>query len=177
MTPHAPLLSHLALWTALLAPGLALAQAQPTGTVDSQRAALDSVAGRKAQAMLKGQSDRREADLDRERTQLQKEKEALDKERISGKNPDALLKKVDAWNRKVVELQSLYSAHSNNQARQQKELLEPIERDVREAIARIATARGFGLVVERSAVPYASGNLDITDDVIKMVDAGPGAKK
>lgn len=176
MTPRAPLLSHLALWTALLAPGVALAQASATGMVDSKRAALDCAAGKSATDTLKKLFDGRQDELSREQKQLEKEKEAIEKER-SSKSSEALQKKVEAWQTKVNKLQSRFVAYTREQDQQRVLLFEPIERDVYDAIKRTAAARGFAMVVERSAVPYARADLDITDDVIKMVDAGPGAKK
>jgi outer membrane protein len=176
MTPRAPLLSHLALWTALLAPGVALAQASATGMVDSKRAALDCAAGKSATDTLKKLFDGRQDELSREQKQLEKEKESIEKER-SSKSSEALQKKVEAWQTKVNKLQSRFVVYTREQDQQRVLLFEPIERDVYDAIKRVAAARGFAMVVERSAVPYARADLDITDDVIKLVNAGPGAKK
>ena len=177
MTPRAPLLRHLALWTALLAPGVGRAPARPTGRVDSKRAALDCAAGKSATDTLKKLFDDRQAELSRDQAQLAREKEALEKERNSGKSAEALQKKVDAWQKKLASVQTRFTTYAREQEQHKSSLFEPIERDVYDAIKRVAAARGFAMVVERSAVPYARADLDITDDVIKMVDAGPGAKK
>lgn len=177
MTLKMNLLAPLALWSALLAPSAALAQVQPTGTVDSQRAAFESAAGKKASDTLKKLFDNRQADLAREQEQIRKEKEALDRELSSGKNADAVKRKIEEWQQRVVKLQATLTTQQEQFKQKETSLFAPVTRDVREAIARVAAARGFAMVVERSAAPYARADLDITDDVITMVDAGPGAKK
>lgn len=170
MTLTMKLLAPLALWTVLLAPGLALAQVQPTGTVDSQRAALATEAGTKASETLKKLFDSRQADLAREQDQLQKERDALDKERSGGKNADAVRRKIEDWQLKVVKLQASLTTQQEELKKKEASLFAPINRDVGDAVMRIAAARGFGMIVERSAVPYARADLDITNEVIAMVN-------
>lgn len=165
------LIAPLALWTALLTPGLALAQTK-VAVIDSARVMADCEAGLRAQATLKKLFDARQLELDAQQRQIAQEREALDKEVQSGKlSREAAQKKVDALQTKAKRLQEHFVNYQKEVTKKQFELTAPIEREVDAAVTRIAQAAGVALVVDRSATRYLEPALDLTDQVIAALNA------
>jgi outer membrane protein len=50
----------------------------------------------------------------------------------------------------------------------------PIVQGILEAVKRIAAQEGFEMVLEKSAVPYFRGDLELTDRAIQMYNSGAG---
>ena len=59
--------------------------------------------------------------------------------------------------------------------RKESEMTTPILQGVLEAVKRIAAQEGYEMVLEKSAVPYFRGDLELTDRAIQMYNSGQGA--
>jgi outer membrane protein len=75
--------------------------------VDVQRAVMQSEDGLRAQATLKKVFDSRQQELNKRQTDLQKQKEEIDKQKTV-LSQAALQKKVDDWQKEMVELQQTF---------------------------------------------------------------------
>jgi outer membrane protein len=59
--------------------------------------------------------------------------------------------------------------------RKEGEMTTPILQGVLDAVKRIAAQDGFEMVLEKSAVPYFRGDLELTDRAIQLYNSGqPG---
>lgn len=65
------------------------------------------------------------------------------------------------------EKQKLYNETSKKLQNRQKELLEPVIAELKEASQKVADKKGLAIVVDRSCVAF--GGCDITDEVMKSL--------
>jgi outer membrane protein len=105
---------------------------------------------------------------------LQKQKEDIDKQsRVLSQQ--ALQKKVDDWQKQMVELQTTFVEYNKELEKKQKELTDPIFERVIGAIKRIAGTDGYDLIVDRATVAFSRSDLDLTDRVIQLANGTTSA--
>jgi outer membrane protein len=154
----------------LATPSRALAE-QKIAVVDTQRAVLETEEGMRAQATLKKLFDSKQRELDKKQEDLQKEREDIEKQR-SVLSAEAWQKRVESWQRDMAQLQSVFVDYNKDLQKKQGELTEPIFRRTVGLIKRLASTEGYDMVVDKQAVPYVRGDLDLTDKVIQLVNSG-----
>jgi len=153
----------------------ASAQTMRVGVVDTQRAVMETEDGLRMQATLKKVFDNRQRELDKKQEDLQKERDDIDKQRdVLSKT--ALAKRVDKWQREMVQLQTVFVEYNKELQKKQGELTQPIFQKAMGIIRRLATQEGFDIVVDKQAVPYSRSDLDVTDRVITMYNQGAPAE-
>jgi outer membrane protein len=141
--------------------------------VDTQRAVMETEDGLRAQATLKKMFDSRQRELDKKQTDLQKERDDIEKQRdVLSKT--ALAKRVEKWQRDMIQLQTVFVEYNKELQKKQSELTQPIFQKAMGLIRRLATQEGYDLVVDKQAVPYARSDLDLTDRVITLYNQGGG---
>jgi outer membrane protein len=157
------------------APAAAQSQSK-VAVIDVRRAVLETEQGLRVQATLKKLFDSRQADLDNKQRQLQSDKEVLDKEAAGGKtSKEQLQKKYETLQRAAAELQSSMVESQREMQRKEGEMTNPILQGVLDAVKRIAAQDGYEMVLEKSAVPYFRGDLELTDRAIQLYNSGqPG---
>jgi outer membrane protein len=161
------LLSSLAL------PATALGQAK-IAVVDTERAVMETEDGLRAQATLKKLFDNKQRELDKKQDELLKERDDIEKQRdVLSKG--ALAKRVDKWQRDMMQLQSVFVEYNKEIQKKQGELTQPVFQKAMNIIRRLATQEGFDVVVDKKAVPYVRSDLDVTDRVITMYNSGGAA--
>jgi outer membrane protein len=84
----------------------------------------------------------------------------------------ALAKRMDKWQREMVQLQQVFVEYNKELQKRQGELTQPIFQKAMGIIRRLATQEGFDVVVDKQAVPYARSDLDVTDRVITLYNSG-----
>jgi outer membrane protein len=154
----------------LAAPATALAE-QKIAVVDTQRAVLETEDGMRAQSTLKKLFDAKQRELDKKQEDLQKEREDIEKQR-NVLSAEAWQKRVETWQRDMAQLQSVFVDYNKDLQKKQGELTEPIFRKTVGIIKRLASTEGYDLVVDKQAVPYVRGDLDLTDKVIQLINSG-----
>jgi outer membrane protein len=159
----------------LLSAAPAAAQSK-VAVIDVRRAVLETEQGLRVQATLKKLFDNRQVELDGKQRQLQADKEVLDKEAQSGKTPkEQLQKKYENLQRAAAELQTTMVDYQREMQRKEGEMTTPILQGVLDAVKRIASQEGYEMVLEKSAVPYFRGDLELTDRAIQLYNSGqPG---
>ncbi len=164
-----------AISTLLLATCATTARAEiKIAVVDTQRAIMETEEGLRAQATLKKLFDSRQRELDKKQEQLQKEREDIEKQQgILSK--EALAKRLESWQRDMSQLQATFLEYNKELQKKQGELTQPIYQRTMSLIRRMATNEGLDIVVDRQAVPYVRGDLDLTDKIIQMVNSGSGS--
>jgi len=149
----------------------AFAQSMRVGVVDTQRAVMETEDGLRMQATLKKLFDSRQRELDKKQEDLQKERDDIDKQRdVLSKT--ALAKRMDKWQREMVQLQTVFVEYNKELQKKQGELTQPIFQKAMGIIRRLATQEGFDAVIDKQAVPYSRSDLDVTDRVITMYNQG-----
>lgn len=163
---------------ALLAAASPAAAESKVAVIDVRRAVLETEQGLRVQATLKKLFDSRQVELDAKQRQLQTDKEALDKEAQSGKaNKESIAKKYENLQRQAAELQTTMMDYQREMQRKETEMTTPILQGVLDAVKRIAAQDGFEMVLEKSAVPYFRGDLELTDRAIQLYNSGSPAPK
>ena len=141
------------------------------GVVDIQRSVMETEDGARAQATLKKVFDKKQQDLDARQTELQRAREDIEKQsRILSK--EALSRRMEDWQRRMVELQTVFVEYNKELQKKQGELTGPILQKMIGLLRRLATQRGFDVIVDRQAAPYARGDLDVTDQLVQMYNRG-----
>src|SRR6202012_565193 len=87
----------------------------------------------------------------------------------------ALQKKVDDWQKEMVELQTTFVEYNKELEKKQKELTDPIFERVLGSIKRLAGQDSYDLIVDRATVAFARSDLDLTDRVIQLSNGSNGA--
>jgi outer membrane protein len=166
---------------ALPAVAHAQAPAAPAGSgakvavIDLRRAVIETEEGLRVQATLKKLFDSRQVELSSKERALQTELEELEKDAKSGKvKGDEVAKKRDNLQRQYGALQQTLVDYQREMQRKESEMTQPMVQKVLGLIKRIATTEGYDAVLEKSAAPYIRADLDLTDRVIQMFNAGQG---
>jgi outer membrane protein len=162
----------VSLASVLLASTQAHAQSK-IAVVDTQRAIMETEDGLRAQATLKKVFDNKQRELDKKQEDLQKEREDIEKQR-DVLSKAALAKRVDKWQREMMQLQGVFVDYNKELQKKQGELTQPIVQKIMGAIRRLATQEGFDLVVDKQAAPYVRSDLDVTDRIITLYNQGAG---
>ena len=167
-------------WLVALALGVTFVSApaaaqMKVAIVDTQRAVMETEDGLRMQATLKKVFDSRQRELDKKQEELQKEREDIEKQRdVLSKT--ALAKRVDKWQREMVNLQTVFVEYNKELQKKQSELTQPIFQKAMSIIRRLATQDGYDVIVDKQAVPYARSDLDVTDKVIQLYNQGAPAE-
>jgi outer membrane protein len=163
-----------ALLLAAIAPKL-YAQTTRIAVVDLQRALNETEDGRRAKAKLKKLFKRRQVELDKRQNELKAEAEELKaQEKVLSR--EVWTKRVEAYQKQLIDLQSTYMEYQRELAAQEAELTREIILRMERIIRRIGQAEGYTLVVERNegGVVWVPTNLDLTDNVIQRYNSGEG---
>jgi outer membrane protein len=161
---------------ALLAAAPASAQTAPKiAVIDLRRAMAETEQGLRVKAALSKLFESRQVDIESKTRQIQVDKEALEKEVQAGRTPkDVLQKKYEKLLQLDAELQKLQVDAQREMQRKEQEMTTPILQGIIEAVKRIAAQDGYEMVLEKSAVPYFRGDLELTDRAIQMYNGGAG---
>jgi outer membrane protein len=139
--------------------------------VDTERAVMETEDGLRAQATLKKLFDSRQHELDKKQDDLMKERDDIEKQR-EVLSKAAFTKRVDKWQREMMQLQTVFVEYNKELQKKQSELTQPILQKAMTLIRRVATQAGYDMVVDKKAVPYYRSDLDLTDRVITLYNQG-----
>jgi len=154
----------------LLFPTAALAETK-VAVVDVQRAVASTEDGLRAQATLKKLFDARQQELNKKQQDMQRQREDIDKQaKVLPK--EALQRRIDEWQKQMMELQAVFVDYNKELEKKQKELTDPIFEKIMGIVKRIATTEGYDLVVDKATVAYSRTDLDLTDKCIQLYNSG-----
>ena len=128
-----------------------------------------------AAATLKNYTQKRQGDLDSRQKALQREQGDLQKQsRVLSRA--ALMRRTEHWQRRMVEVQTKFIEYNKQLQQKQAEFMSPIMQKLFGVVRRVASSRGFDIVVDKAAVPYSRADLDITDMVVQKYNSSGGVK-
>lgn len=141
--------------------------------VDLQGALMQTEEGLKAQTQLKKLLDKRQGDLDAKQTSLARARADIERQaRVLSR--DALTKRMEVWQREMLQLQGSFVDSNKELEKRQTELTAPIVQRLIAIITKLARQNGYDLVLDKRAAPYVRPDLDLTDRVVQMYNAGEG---
>ncbi|MBW2525950.1 MAG: OmpH family outer membrane protein [Deltaproteobacteria bacterium] len=153
----------------------AYAQGSKFAVIDLRRAVIETEDGLRVQSKLKQLFDSRQTELDGRQKAFQEGKAKLEKQAKQGKlSKQELQKRYDSLQGQATELQGMLVEYQREMQRQENELTSPIVSRMMTLIRRVASQQSYDMVLDRSAVPYVRSDLDITDRLIQMYNAGEG---
>lgn len=151
--------------------GSASADGASIAVVDLQGAVMQTEDGIRAQATLKKLFDKRQQDLDAKQQKLAKMREDIERQ-SKVLSREALARRMDFWQKEMISLQSVFVDYNKELNKKQGELTQPIIKRMVGIIGKLAEKNGHDLVLDRQAAPYARPDLDLTDKVVAMYNAG-----
>lgn len=166
--------AHRFLASLALAAGLLTAHpaaAEGIAVVDLQGAVMQTEDGMRAQATLKKLFDRRQQDLDAKQTQMQRMRQDIERQ-AKVLSREAIARRMESWQREMLQLQSTFVDYNKELQKKQGELTQPVVKRMIGIIQRIARQQSYDVVIDRAAAPYARPDLDLTDRVVQMYNAG-----
>ena len=148
-----------------------LASAETIAIVDTQLILNQSIVGKAARSNLEGRVKKAQAGLGQRKADFEKERAALEKQAKILSGP-ALESKKEALGKKQVELQRSYQDAQEELAKANEQEISKVVGEIQAAVREVAKERNLTFVFEkdRQTVLYASDRIDISADVVKILD-------
>lgn len=142
------------------------------GYVDLQRVLSESKRGQEAKAKIEARGN----ELDKQFQQMQKEVQSL-KDEIERKgrllSANVLKEKQKEYEQKLKQLETFVQNSRQELQEMEREAVAQILKDAEKVILDIGKKEGYTLILEkqRSFILFAPDEIDLTDRVIKALDA------
>jgi outer membrane protein len=140
------------------------------GVLNMQRVLSTSDAGKAAQAEIKTQRDKmlqdlkvKGAEIDALGKQFERESMVMSKEKREEKEREYRIR--------INDFKTLEKKYNTQSQDLQKRLLNEIVKDVAALVEEIGKNEGYLLIVRREGVVYSPDSIDITDELIKQMNA------
>lgn len=148
-----------------------VAGAESVALVDTQLVLTQSIIGKAARSNLEGRVKKAQAKLVQSKTDFDKQRGELEKQAaiLSG---SALEAKKEALGKKQVELQRLYQDAQEELAKANEQELIKVVKEIQLVVDQLAKERKYTFVFEkdRQTVLYSSDRIDISSEVVKILD-------
>jgi len=157
--------------TILFALSPAFADKPRYAVVDTQRIINESIIGQAARNTIEAQVKKEQAKLSVLKGDFEKQRSDLEKQG-SILSESALAEKQEALNKKGLELQRQAQDVQEELARKNESEISKLVGQVGSVVKDIASDRGYTFVFERDkqSLVYAAEDIDITSEVIKILD-------
>ena len=152
--------------------GAAHAQSK-IGVVQIERIVRDSAPALRAQKKLEAEFSKREAELSKSAEQLKRMQDELEKEGVTMAEAQRRNKERD-FNELTREFQKKQRDYREDVNQRRNEELSQVIEQANRIIRQIAEQEKYDIIFQEAA--YANPRIDITDKVIKALDAKPPAK-
>ncbi|MBL7663028.1 OmpH family outer membrane protein [bacterium] len=141
--------------------------------VDLQRAMSASAQGTKAQKEYEEQVKREQAKIDAKKQSFEAMQSELEKQRAS-LSDKARAEKQDKLIALEKDIKRDFTDSQDMLRRKNSQLVGEMLKKVKVIVEQVGKDKGYTMVFEKSAssLIYADTTLDITDDVIKVLDSG-----
>ena len=140
------------------------------GVVDIQRIMSASEQGKASKAQIKEQSDKMTAALKGKGAEIEELKKQLERESMV-MSKDKRDEKEREFRIKLNDLKSLEKRYRGELQAIEKKLAGEMREAVFELVAEIGKKEGYLLIINNFDVMYSPGSIDITDQVIKQLNA------
>ena len=141
-----------------------------------QKVLETSSAGKSIQAALKKQKDKMESDLKVKGTEIEKISKRLERESMV-MSKEMREEKEREQRIKINDFKSLQKKYRSDLQKLEVQLMNQLQKDVKELVDAIGKKKGYLLIVNKYTVLYSPRSIDITDDLIKKLNAKTAKKK
>jgi len=152
--------------------GIDFAQAEVSiAIVDVQRVVNESIIGKAARSNMESQIQKAKVKLSNLQADLEKGKADLQKQSaiLSG---SALEERREALGKRQLEVQRAYQDMQERLAKTNDKEIRRVIEEVQKVVDEMAEQKGYSFIFEkdRQSVIYANPQIDITQDVVKILD-------
>lgn len=140
------------------------------GTVDIQRIMSTSEQGKAAKAQIKAQSDKMTVELKEKGAEIEELKKQIERESmVMGKEKRE--EKEREFRIKLNDLKSLEKRYRGELQAMEKKLAGEMRKAVFKLVEEIGKKEGYLLIINNFNIMYAPASIDITDKIIKELNA------
>jgi outer membrane protein len=152
--------------------GAVTAQAKDTiAIVDIQRVVNESIIGKAARSNMESQVKKAKVKLSNLQADFEKGKTDLQKQAgiLSG---SALEERKESLGKKQLEVQRAYQDMQEQLAKANEKEIRKVVEEIQKVVDELADDKGYAFIFEkdRQSVIYANPQIDITQDVVKILD-------
>lgn len=147
------------------------AEGMSIAVVDLQGAVMQTEEGIRAQAQLKKLLDKRQVTLDSKQTELARMRGDIERQ-ARFLSREALTRRMEIWQKEMMTLQTVFVDYNKELEKKQGELTAPILTRMIALISKLAAKNGYDIVVDKRAAPFSRPELDLTDRIVAMYNAG-----
>jgi outer membrane protein len=159
----------------LAAGGPAIGNTVKIGVIDLQKVLESSNAGKAAQNELKSQRDRMQTDLKQRGAEIQEIESRMAREAMV-MSKEAREEKEREHRIKVSDFQALQRKYQNDLQEVERKLMGQLQKEITELVGEIAKKEGYGLIVSNIGVIYSQPAIDLTERLVKELNAKPAKK-
>jgi outer membrane protein len=145
------------------------------GVIDLQKILETSSAGKSIQAELKQQKEKMESDLKQKGADIEKISKRLERESMV-MSKEMREEKEREQRIKINDFKSLQKKYRSDLQKLEVELMNQLQKDIKELDDAIGIKEGYLLIINKYSVLYSPGSIDITDDLIKSLNAKTAKK-
>ncbi len=138
--------------------------------VDFQKVMGLATAPKGVREQVKAIRDKYRTEVQKEDADLQTAKQALD-ERKAILSPDAFKSEIRTFEQKLRAVQQKVQQKKQNLQQGQNEALVKVNKALKDVILKISAEKGYTLVLRRANTVVVADKLDISDEVIKRLNA------
>ncbi len=145
------------------------------GIVDIQRIMSTSGPGKSAQAQIKEQSDKMTQALKEKGDEIEELKKQIERESMV-MSTEKREEKEREFRIKINDLKSLEKRYRGELQALEKKLVNDMRKELYAMAEEIGKKEGYLLIINNFDVIYAPASIDITDQLIKQLNAAHGKK-
>ena len=146
------------------------------GVIDLQKVLETSTAGKSIQAQLKTQKDKMESDLKQKGSEIENLSKRLERESmVMGK--EMREEKEREQRIKINDFKAIQKRYRSDLQKLEVELMNQLQKDIKEIVDAVGKKEGYLLIINKYTVLYSPGPIDITDDLIKKLNAKTAKRK
>ncbi len=141
------------------------------GIVDMQRAMQSTDAGKKARAELEKEFNTKKKELQAEEASIKKMGEEFKKQQLV-LNDEARAKKQTEIQERIMKFQEKTARSQGEIQAKERELTEPLLKNIRKVISELAKQKGYSVILEKSegSVLFSLEKDDLTAEVVSTVN-------
>jgi len=146
------------------------------GVIDLQKILETSNSGKSIQAELKKQKEQMESDLKQRGAEIEKISKRLERESMV-MSKEMRDEKEREQRIKINDFKSLQKKYRSDLQKLEVEMMNQLQQDIKELVDGIGKKEGYLLIINKYSVLYSPGSIDITEDLIKKLNAKTAKRK
>ena len=146
------------------------------GVIDLQKILATSTSGKAIQAQLKLQKDKMESDLKKKGSEIEKISKRLERESMV-MSKEMREEKEREQRIKINDFKSLQKRFRSDLQKLEGQLMNQLQQDIKGLLDAMGKKKGYLLIINKFNVLYSPDSIDITDDLIKQLNAKTAKRK